>query len=75
VTNADGDRSGRLGGMRGENRSTGACGYTWERRVSTVMSAAERVDITLGCSVEEVERVAGVDEPDGCLYHGCRDWW
>jgi hypothetical protein len=24
---------------------------------------------------EEVERVAGVEEPDGCLPHGCSDWW
>ena len=32
LTNADCDRSGRLDGMRGENRSAGACGYTWDRR-------------------------------------------
>src|SRR6266849_5699578 len=35
VTNADCDRSGRLDGMRGENRSAGACGYTWDRREGT----------------------------------------
>ena len=35
---------------QGKNRPTATCGYSWERReVPTVMSTAERVDITLGC--------------------------
>jgi len=77
MTNADCDRSGRLDGMRGENRSAGACGYTWESREGAHGDEHGREGRhhfgMLGR--EEVERVAGVEEPDGCLRLGCGDWW
>jgi hypothetical protein len=70
VTNADCDRSGCLDGI-------GACVYTWERREGAHDDEHGREGgHHFGMfSREELERVAGVDEPDGCLCHGCGDWW
>jgi hypothetical protein len=75
MTNADCDRSGRLDGMRGENRSAGACGYTWERREGAHGDEHGREGgHHFGMfGSEEVERIAGVEEPDGCLRLGCGD--
>jgi hypothetical protein len=75
MTNADCDRSGRLDGMRGENRSAGACGYTWERREGAHGDEHGREGgHHFGMfGSEEVERVTGIEEPDGCLRHGCGD--
>ncbi len=75
MTNADCDRSSCLDGMRGENRSARACGYAWEGRERTHGDEHGREGGhhfgMLGR--EEVECVAGVEEPDGCLRHGCGD--
>lgn len=75
MADADRDRSGRLDGMRGENRSAGACGYAWEGREGAHGDEHGREGGhhfgMLGR--EEVERVAGVDQPDGCLRLGCGD--
>jgi hypothetical protein len=76
MANADRDSSGRLDGVRGEDRSAGACGYAGEGREGAHGDEHGREGGhhfgMLGR--EEVERVTGVDEPDGCLRHGCGDW-
>lgn len=76
MTNADGDRSSRLDGVRGENRSAGACGYARERGEGAHGDEHGREGGhhfgVLGR--EEVEGVASVEEPDRCLGHGCRNW-
>jgi hypothetical protein len=73
MTNADCDRSGRLDGMRGENRSAGTGGYAWEGREGAHGDEYGREGShhfgMLGR--EEVEGVAGIQEPDGRLCHGC----
>lgn len=75
MADADRDRSGRLDGMRGENRSAGACGYAWEGRESADGDEHGREGgHHFGMfGREEVERVAGVDQPDRCLRLGCGD--
>lgn len=75
MANADRDRPCRLDGVRGENRSAGACGDAWERREGPHGDEHGREGgHHFGMFArEEVERVAGVEEPDGCLRHSCGD--
>lgn len=72
MTNTDCDRSSRLDGMGGENRATSACSYAWERGEGAHGDEDGREGGhhfgVLGR--EEVEGVAGVEEPDWRL---CRD--
>lgn len=77
VTNANCDRSSRLDGMRGENRAAGTCGDAWERGESAHGDEYGREGGhhfgVLVC--EEVEGVAGIEEPDRRLCFGCGSDW
>jgi hypothetical protein len=69
LADTDGDRPGGLNGMRGEDRAASASGDARERREGTDGDEHRREGgHHLGVlGREEVESVAGVEQPDRCL--------
>ena len=75
VADADGDRSGRLDGMRGENRAASACRDDREcgEAADGDEHGRERGHHLGVLDREKVERVAGVEQPERSLRHRCGD--